>query len=296
MGRIDRRKKKKKLSIWVKILIVIVLFIIAGFSGYIMGDIAGNQSAKEAQNQLAKERAQQEKQKNKVIHYKVDQVIPIDDTIDVKIKKCETYPNIKGPKYPLGITVEVINKSNKEQELPFKYLFKLTLGDKSLAQSVGIYSLEDIKQQMLVSEMTKLKKKEKRTVVYLFSAKNKKEYTSKNATLNINTPSGQRRLSLKVIQAKGTTKVSESTTSSSVVQPATTSTTYEQTTQMEATVNQSTVQTVQSTQQTQAIEQTQQASIVQQQQIQQTQAVISQGQMPVVNAGQQVNNQGGFVQ
>ena len=284
MGRVDRRRKKKKMSIWLKILIIIALFIIAGFSGYFIGDISGNQNAKGRQEQLKQE---QEKQKKKINHYQLNEEIPIDDNISVKVKQCMTYPKVKGPKFPIGLEIEVINQTNKKQELPFKYLFKLQLKNQGLAQSVGIYSQKDLNNDgELVAETMKLQKKEKRTVVYLFSAKNKEAYQGDKAELTINSEKGQQKIKMTIKKQKGTNQESSSTTSSTVIQEASTSTTYEQTTQMEVTTSSAPMSSaVQQTNQNQ-MQQTEQPT-----QMTQEQTVVSQGQLPTINAGQMAASQ-----
>lgn len=279
MGRVDRRRKKKKLSLWVKVLIVIGLFLVFGFGGYYMGEFSGTQSAKKSEQRLQQEEVQKEKQETQVDEYRLNQTIKITDTLSLKVKQCLTYPKVKGPKFPIGIKVDVINKGDKKEELPFKYLFQLKLDHHKNAQSIGIYSVKDIEDNELIAETMKLEKGESREVIYLFSAGDKRAFNSKKGMLTIQGDDGKKRISLTIKHQKGTVETKESS-SETVIQEATTSTTYEQQTQMSTTMQQQEVQ--QTTEQT--VQQT-----IQSQAPQEQLPTISQGQQPVVNAGQVAN-------
>lgn len=257
MGRVDRRRKKKKLAIWQKILIVLALFVIAGFGGYFIGNLTGS-NIKDEESSAPKTEQEVKKDKEQEVHkFKANQMIPLDDNVSIMIKDVKTYPKVDGPKFPIGITVKMVNHGKKAVDMPYKYLFRLFLDDKNKAQSIGIYTTNSVEQNQLTAETEKLKSKEERTVVYMFSAPNRKAFQSNNATLKLSVPKGQQIVSLKVTKQKGTSSEKDTTTTqSSVVQSESTSTTYEQTTQ--ATVSSSqhyeastTQQTQQQTQQTQ---------------------------------------------
>lgn len=254
MGRVDRRRKKKKLAIWQKILIVIGMFIVAGVGGYFIGNLTGTKNETE-ENSAPKTEEQVKADKKQEVHkFKQGQIIPLDDSVSIEVKELKTYPKVDGPKFPLGLTVKMVNHGKKSVDMPYKYLFRLFLNDKDKAQSVGIYSVDSVAQQDLVAETDKLKPKEERTVVYMFSAPNKQMYQASKATLKLSVPKGQQIVSLKVVKQKGTaTEKDSSTTASSVVQSESTSTTYEQTTQ--ATVATSSSQEAAATQSTQQSQQ-----------------------------------------
>lgn len=248
MGRVDRRRKKKKMSIGVKILIILGLFVIAGVGGYWFGEVTGTQETAMEDSKAREIAAKAEKKREEIHYYKVGQVFKIDENVIGKVKSLKTYPGIKGPKYPIGLQIDLKNNSQKKVDLPYKYLFQLKLKNNKLARSVGIYDYKLMKNSnQLVADNEKLAGKESRTLLYLFNTDDKKAFDSKNAVLTIKSPYGKQTIKLKLEHQDAQESSSETETSSTeVIQQDSTSTTFEQTTQATAQTDSSSEATQQS--------------------------------------------------
>lgn len=289
------RHAKKKNYHWVKIsLIIIVLLLVSGIAGYFYADFASKDEKKEDQQEQVKSQKDIEEAKRKEVHqFKVKENIPITDAVSLQVEKLETYTQLNGPKNPCGLVVHVINHSDKKQELPQKYMFDLRI-DGHLLQSVGIYGDKGLEQGELAASTAPLDKKEKRTVVYLFSAKEEDIYKVKEAKLTIQAPKGKQEVTLRLPKYKE----DQVSTSSEV----STNTSVQASAQTSASQGQASAQTSASTSQASTQVQSQRATNTAQttantEENQGRQNNLASSQAPVQNQGQRnatvVSTQGG---
>lgn len=180
-SRASQRRRKNKMNVWVKVLIIIALFFVAGIGGYLVGGLPSKQSNMTTSEVATSDSSKEKDNKTKI---KVNQQVKLSSGLTIRFTQLETYPHIDGPNCPIGIVAEVENTTSKKKELPYKYLMNLTVGKKQ-ASSVGIYSYTSVQSGgELVAYTAKLNAGESAKVVYLFSMSDKNTWkNSKSGTL-----------------------------------------------------------------------------------------------------------------
>lgn len=180
-SRSNRRQKKKPIEIWVKVLVIIALFFVAGIGGYLVGGLpqVGNKKSSDDQQTLASH-------KEKTKEMQLNQPIQLSTGVSIRFIQLRTEPQVQGPNCPVGIVAEVTNNAKKKMELPYKYLINLSVNQKQVS-SVGIYSFDSIQMGTNPTAYTaKLMPGETAKVVYLFSMSNKNEWqTAKKGTIKM---------------------------------------------------------------------------------------------------------------
>lgn len=225
--RMSKHEKPKKRTGLKATIIILILFIISGFSGYFYANLT-KQKSEEASNSIERKKEEEKEKSEKVHSFKLKEWIRFDENIRLKVTDISYYETPNGPKTPLGITVTVENESNKKQELPPKYLFDLSANDQ-LFQSIGIYGLQELEAHQLSAKTAPLDKKEKREVVYLFTTKDKKALEAKEGKLTIETPEGKQEVTLKMPKLSDDKKnmmATEETSKEKVIQSSSTEESY----------------------------------------------------------------------
>ena len=180
-SRSSQRRKKSTTEIWVRVLVIIALFFIAGIGGYLFGGLPQKGEQKSGDG-LKQSVDQGEQIKTMALH----QPIKLSTGLSINFIQLSTEPQVKGPNCPIGVVAEVTNHTSKKKELPYKYLLNLSINKKQ-ASSVGIYSFDSIQSGIDPTAYTaKLMPGETAKVVYLFSMSNQQEWqTAKEGTLKL---------------------------------------------------------------------------------------------------------------
>lgn len=168
-SRSNQRRKKTPMTIWMKVLIIVALFFVAGIGGYLFGGLPQNQKNMETIG--SKTSNGNEQAQVKTIH--LNESVKLSTGMKIRFTALNTYPQIDGPNCPIGVVAEIENQATKKRELPYKYLMNLKVNGKQ-ASSVGIYSFSSVQAGTeLIAYTDKLAPGGTAKVVYLFSMDNK---------------------------------------------------------------------------------------------------------------------------
>lgn len=164
--------KKRKISIWIKICIIVLLFVGAFYGGCFYADMTmANQKTSEQKEEKT------ETKKNEVVHYSLGHKVKLSKTLSMTVKGYDSYQLMNGPEYPVGITLEFANTSKKAQSLPSYAKLNLLINREQVS-SVGIFDATAMRQGEMKNVEAKIPAKSKLTIVYLYNAKSALDVSS----------------------------------------------------------------------------------------------------------------------
>ena len=173
-------KKKRKVSIWWKIILIICLFIVAALGGYGYGALT-QPKVKKQTREVAKTSSSKKQQ---VYNHRMNKNIELSNGLILKVESLDRYKQIEGLTNAVGVKIKITNKSDKEQKIPYKYSLNLLFDKKSLS-SIGIYDSTDLVNGTLTNIEEKLPAGKSITAVYMYKANDVKDLSAYKAQLDI---------------------------------------------------------------------------------------------------------------
>lgn len=160
----DIKGNKKKLNIFVKILIIICLFILSGVGGYSYGMITEKPVKKEVPKPIKEKEL-------KSITNRMNKDFKLQNGLILNIQSLDKYTNIPNLDNAVGLKVEIRNHTKKTLPLPYKHKLNLLFDNKPLT-SIGVYDLDLLNNNDIKNVPEKIKPNENLTVVYMYKTDN----------------------------------------------------------------------------------------------------------------------------